>query len=425
MILKTKDLTPIFVLGGFNLITIFLLIVSPFKYVYGDYISSFLYVLMNIFFIFFGYLSAVSILNNKNYRNLKIYDFKGEVRLFKFLLLFFLFTFLFRYSYILRYQFYDIPSIINDIAIGVANPKFGYISMIENTRSFTLPWSLYVFVTIFHTLFFITGFVVWNKISWSYRVFFSVTIIFECVFWYSRGTNFGIISLLIILLLAYLLRLKKLNLKAILSILVIFILAAVVFSSVMYSRLGEITDLSKYEIYLTTINYDSYILRITPDALKPTLLTFFSYFTQGYYFLSFGFDLDYRFSYFLASNPTLMSIAEILGVDYVNNSMVHRLSQYGIDPGVQWHSAYLWVASDFSFYFVPLYIFVLSFILGASWIFAVKYDDYVFKIIFIIVGGSIFFLFANNNFISLYFYLLVFMCFLALLKLYFHSKISF
>jgi hypothetical protein len=160
----------------------------------------------------------------------------------------------------------------------------------------------------------------------------------------------------------------KVNLKSLSYILLLVFIIIIVFSGIMYSRMGDITDLSSYEIYMTTINYDSYIFTSTPDFLKPTLLTFFSYLTQGYYFLSFGFDLDYRFSNFLGSNPALINIASLLGLDNTQNSYVHRLTSYGIDPNIQWHSAYLWIANDFSFYFVPLYVCLLGFGLGVSWI---------------------------------------------------------
>lgn len=422
MRISKRDLTPIMILGGINLFTLFLLLLSPFNYLYGDYISSFFYVLFNLCFLFIGYIIAVSICNNSHYINIKVYNFNSEVNIFKLLLLIFVLTGIFRYSYIMRYQFYDISSILSGIAIGIADPKIGYILSIENTRAFTIPWSFYAFLTIFHTLFFITGAIVWKNISFFYKFCYLLLILMEGVFWYSQGTNFGIINLAVIFLLAYLLNVNKINVKFVINIFFFIVVVLSIFSVVMYSRLKDITDLSAYEIYLTSINYDSNLLKITPEPLKPILLTVFSYVTQGYYFLSFGFDLDYKFSYFLSSNSTLTDISRLLSINIADNSMVNRLSVFGIDPNVQWHSAYLWIASDFSFYFVPIYIFFLGAILGTSWVLATKCNDYIFKIIFIIIGGSIFFLFANNNFIGLYFYLLLFSFTIVFIKFYFLLK---
>ncbi|MCH7330889.1 hypothetical protein [Acinetobacter modestus] len=417
-----RDMIPILLLGGVNILTLILFLISPFNYLYGNSYLSSIYVLINIGALFFGYFFSIMLFGTKKYKLVQLYKVKTDNQLFNLLLFFYILTFIFRYAYLLKFQFYDLFGIINEILLGVVDPKYGYLSTLDSSKAFTLPWSLYAFISIFHSLFFISGAIFWGKLSSKNKILFSFFILFEAVFWYSRGTNFGIISLIIIFFLSYLLNMGKVNLKSLSYILLLVFIIIIVFSGIMYSRMGDITDLSSYEIYMTTINYDSYIFTSTPDFLKPTLLTFFSYLTQGYYFLSFGFDLDYRFSNFLGSNPALINIASLLGLDNTQNSYVHRLTSYGIDPNIQWHSAYLWIANDFSFYFVPLYVCLLGFGLGVSWIFATRCNDFVFKVVFVILGGSIVFLFANNNFISSYLYLYIFMFFLSLLKVYFLIK---
>lgn len=423
MYIKKRDLLPISLLGGFNILTVILYLISPFNYLYGNFFYSIGYVLINIFFLFFGYFFSIIFIDKIKYKKLYIYNFGSELRIFKILLIIFSLTFLFRYAYLLKYNFYDISGIINDIFIGILDPKFGYMSM-NNNRLSTIPWSIYAFLTLFHTLFFLTGAILWKKLSPIFKFFYIIFILFEAAFWYSRGTNFGIITLLIIFFLAYLLNLRKINFKFIFNTSLLIFIIIFVFSLIMSVRMEGVTDLSSYEVYLTTINYNSVILRLTPDSLHPTILSIFSYLTQGYYFLSFGFDLDFRFSYFLGSNAGLINISNIINFPVENNTYVYRLSEYGIDPGVQWHSAYLWLASDFSFYLVPLYIFLLGFLLGASWVISINYDDYIFKILFIIVGGYILFLFANTNFISSFFYLFIFIFILIFIKLFIVSKLT-
>lgn len=422
MNIRKRDLMPILILGGINVFTLILFLISPFNYIYGESYLAFFYVLMNIIFLFLGYFFSIFLFGDKQYKLRNIYNFRSDIEVFKYLLVFFSLTFIFRYSYLLKFQFYDFSGIFNEILLGIISPKYGYLSMIDNTKPFTLPWSFYASLSVFHTLFFICGAFLWKKLPLIYKILFLIFIFFEAIFWYSRGTNFGVISLIVIFFLSYLLNMNKIGLKAIFNIVILMFLIILIFSIIMYGRMADIVDLSSYEIYMTTINYDSFLFQITPDFLKPTLLTFFSYLTQGYYFLSFGFNLDYKFSYFLSSNPTLISIGNILGLDNTQNSYVHRLTGFGIDPNIQWHSAYLWIANDFSIYFVPLYIFVLGFGLGVSWIFANRCDDFVFKVIFVILGGSVIFLFANNNFLSSFFYLYIFMSFLAMLKIYFLLK---
>lgn len=418
MKLNKSDLLPIVVLGGVNFLTLILYLVSPFNYVYGDFYLSFIYVFINIFFLFFGYILALFFFQSDSYKINYLYNFGDETKIFKILLYIFASTFLIRYAYLLHYEFYDISGMLKEVIIGVLDPKVGYLSTVNNTRSFTIPWSIYAFITIFHSLFFITGAIVWKRINLFYKFSFLFFIIIEIIFWYSRGTNFGIISLIILLFLAYLLRVEKINFRFVLNISMVLFFILFIFSLIMNVRMDGVVDLSSYEIYLTTVNYDSFVLNLFPDYLKPSVLSIFSYLTQGYYFLSFGFDQDFNFTYFFGSNPALINIANLIGIDIERGTYVFRLSEYGIDPTVQWHSAYLWLASDLTFYFVPFYIFGLGFGLSFSWIMATRSDDYLCKVLFIILGGYVLFLFANTNFIASYFYIFVFVVFLILLKLF-------
>lgn len=420
MKIKKSDLMPISIVAGINLFTVLLLLISPLNYVYGNIEKSFNYVLLNIFFLVLGYLASLAVLSRFNYRHVKIYEFKNEIYLFKYLLFIFIITFVFRYSYLIKYPFYDLTSIITDISLGLSSPEYGYQSMINGTRSQPYPWSLYVVLSIFHTLFFISGVLLWKKIPKSYKFIYGMSVFIECLFWYSRGTNFGIISLLILFAMAYLINVQKLKFKSYIYMFMAFCLILLVFSFVMAGRIGDssITDLSTIAPPFTTINYDSYLLKLSPDFTHPFIVLIFSYLTQGYYYLSFGFDLDYNFSFFLNQNPEMFSIGKLFGLDFSENSMVNRLADIGIDPRVQWHSAYLWLASDYSFFFTPLYILILGFALGSSWILATRYQDYIFKIMFVILSGSAFFLFANNNFISQYFYTITFITILSLVKIF-------
>ena len=420
MKIKKSDIAPISIIAGINLFTVLLLLISPLNYVYGNIEMSFNYVLLNIFCLVLGYLISLAVLNKFTYRHIKIYDFKNEVYLFKYLLFIFIMTFILRYSYLIKYPFYDLTSIITEMSLGILNPEYGYQSMINSTRSQPYPWSLYAILSILHTLFFISGALLWKKIPKSYQLIYVLSIVIEALFWYSRGTNFGIISLVTLLTMAYLVNIQKLKFKSYVYLFMIFCLVILIFSFVMSGRMGDSSNIDLLTLAppYTTINYDSYLLKFSPDFTHPFILLIFSYLTQGYYYLSFGFDLEYKFSFFLNQNPELSNLGKIIfGLDFSENSMVNRLSEIGIDPRVQWHSAYLWLASDYSFFFTPLYIFILGFALGFSWILATRYQDYVFKVMFVILSGSAFFLFANNNFIAQYFYTVIFIIILSFFKI--------
>jgi hypothetical protein len=89
----------------------------------------------------------------KKYKLVQLYKVKTDNQLFNLLLFFYILTFIFRYAYLLKFQFYDLFGIINEILLGVVDPKYGYLSTLDSSKAFTLPWSLYAFISIFHSLF--------------------------------------------------------------------------------------------------------------------------------------------------------------------------------------------------------------------------------------------------------------------------------
>ncbi|AZB91496.1 hypothetical protein DKE41_018560 [Acinetobacter pittii] len=80
MKLNKSDLLPIVVLGGVNFLTLILYLVSPFNYVYGNFALSFIYVFINIFFLFFGYILALFIFQSNSYKRSYLYDFGDEIK---------------------------------------------------------------------------------------------------------------------------------------------------------------------------------------------------------------------------------------------------------------------------------------------------------------------------------------------------------
>jgi hypothetical protein len=128
------------------------------------------------------------------------------------------------------------------------------------------------------------------------------------------------------------------------------------------------------------------------------------YFGGGYYHASFALDLDFRPTLFLGSNPALIGLAAIFGIDVWNDTYMHRLqTTRGIDELGVWHTAYLWYANDVSFVGVPLLLLGMAYLFGFSWARAAQ-GDFLSGIVFVMVGNMLLFLFANNTYLSSVFY---------------------
>ena len=129
-----------------------------------------------------------------------------------------------------------------------------------------------------------------------------------------------------------------------------------------------------------------------------------SYLGQGYYHASLALDLDFQPTFFLGSNPALIGLGDLFGVDVWNRTYMHRLQvERGVDELGKWHSAYTWYAGDVSFYGVPFTLLGLGYVFGFSWSRARK-GDFLSGIMFIMFGNMLLFLFANNTYLSSVFY---------------------
>ncbi|TWR28004.1 hypothetical protein FPZ42_01950 [Mucilaginibacter achroorhodeus] len=166
-------------------------------------------------------------------------------------------------------------------------------------------------------------------------------------------------------------------------------------------------DYSQFQLGLATVNEYSPVFAVIPQPLHDTYMYMVSYLTQGYYHTCLAFDLDYRSTFFMGNNPAIIEFAKIFNVDVWPNTYMFRLREKGVDPLVNWHSAYTWFASDFTFVGVPFIMLFLGYCFGASWSYTIIHNDFLSKIIFIAVGNILLLTFANNTYLSSIFYMIM------------------
>jgi hypothetical protein len=224
-----------------------------------------------------------------------------------------------------------------------------------------------------------------------------------------RGTNFGTISIITTLILALVSSIKrntKIPLFRYLIVGTLFLAMGIfAFSLNMSRRSGaKIVNFEYFDIGLSKIDENSSTLKIIPTQFQETYLYVVDYLAQGYYHTSLAFDLDFKPTFFLGNNFTILSFAKLVGIDVWEETYVYRLREKGVDPLVNWHTAYLWFASDVSFFGVPILFLFLGFLFGYSWDLSLNHDDFLSKIIFVILGNIFLFLFANNTYLSSVFY---------------------
>lgn len=401
---------PIYIIAGFNFFTLAMYLISPYLFNGQGFFASVLFVFVSIVAMIFGYFRgeysgkrAVSRLTQ--FKSLPLRT------IFLCLSVFYALTFLIKYAYLLKFQIFDVDGMIRHLLVGVENPKLGYLLSIDETRQATVSWSLYFFISIFNSLYFVLGFVLWGSLSRLQRVVFLLFLVLELFYWVGRGTNFGVVSLIFIFLFANVIKSKgKFNVSHLVKYILLLVMGLISFSMVMYSRSGgAVDDFQVFALPLCDVDETSLLFDMMPERLHTSMLTVFSYLVQGYYNTAVAFELDFRFSWFGGWNPSIQSLYSAFGFDFADNTYIQRLDVFGIDPRVNWHSSYTWFANDVSFYGVPLVMYILGYIIGYSWVKAVVVESDIFsKLIFILLSVSALLNFANNNFIAYYFYSFIF-----------------
>ncbi len=381
MILKKNNL-PILLVVGFNLMTLVIFLTAPIVWFTDNEFYFIFLALISQFFVYLG----------------------------------FGLTFLIKYAYILKFQPYEIPKMISFLGVGFLDPQLGYELSLSNNRSETIPWVVYFFISIVNQVFFIYGFLAWKKLNKLTKLLFVIFLIIEVFFWLGRGTNFGVIVLLLSIILSKLFsnendqKLKKnKTIRFIFTTVFLCVIGLYFFSNNMSRRSGNADlDFKNFDIGNSPIDINHYSLKIIPVGLQQTYLYVVSYISQGYYHTCLAFDIEYQPTFFTTSTPALISFGEIFGINNYENTYVYRLKYKGVDPEINWHSSYTWYASDFTFFGVPFLFLFMGYILGYSWDLGIRNQDLLSKIVFVIFANSLIFVFANNNYLSSVFYSLLF-----------------
>jgi hypothetical protein len=321
----------------------------------------------------------------------------------------YLLTFPISYAFRMGFSPFDISGMTSVVVAGLRDRAFGYANALRGTGLGPVPWSLYFLVSIFTQCFFVAGFLYLKRMTFAAKLLFGALVAIELLFTVGRGTTFGVVSMVTTLFFAALFR-QRSRLGTIVLVGTLFLGSVAWFSYNLYSRSGnvertvELTEFGRSALIL-----DHPTLAVIPESLRPTYINVLWYFCGGYYHASFALDLDFKPTLFVGSNPALIGMATIFGIDVWNDTYMHRLqTARGIDEVGVWHSAYAWYANDVSFVGVPFLLFGIAYLFGFSWARSAQ-GDFLSQVVFVMLGNMLLFLFANNTYLSSVFYSFMFL----------------
>jgi hypothetical protein len=399
---------PIIGVVGFNLLTLLVFVTAPVAWETDNLWAVCFLVLFCQLLIYLGFrIGCQTRLERASGTALPFLS--GET-LVSYLFVIYVLTFPISYAYRLQLGPFDVIGIASRLVAGWRDPHFGYVSTLETTSG-PIPWSVFFAVSIFDQIFLAAGFLYWRQLRFAKKVVFVTLVALELFYWIGIATTFGVVTLATTFALSTVFwraraggrRIRTVVANAlVLSLLVVGTIGFFSYNLYRRSNFTEI-DVAQFEIAGRSIVLEHPVLALVPAALQPTYLKVVSYLGQGYYHTCLALDLDFRPTAFLGNNTALISLGRAFGIDVWDDKYMHRLQRMGVDEYGVWHSAYTWYASDVSFYGVPIVLLIVGFLYGFSWTQGVR-GDFLSRIVFIVFGNMLLFLFANNTYLASVFY---------------------
>ena len=408
MIFSNANKLPIQVIVVFNIFTLFIFLTAPINWATNNLYLFLFFAVFCQATIWFGYkLGYSTSLKRQPYGKVLKNLTNNQLTFF---FVFYGFTFLVKYAYLLGFHPLDISGMYKFLMIGINDPRIGYNLAISD-KTFYVSWTAYFLTSLINQIFFIIGFFYFKRMRWIKKTLFVIFVSIDLFSWMGRGTNFGVITMITTLTFISLLKINAIKLtyknkpKVFLGLAILLGISLYAFSYNMNSRAGGNTiDLQYFGMELSNVDENGTALKILPESLHQSYMYVVSYLTQGYFHTSLAFDLDFESTFLLGNNPALIELVKFFNIDIWQNTYMYRLSALGVDPLVRWHSAYLWYASDVSFLGVPFLLMFIGYILGVSWGLANHKGDFLSMVIYVINANILLFLFANNSYLSSIFY---------------------
>lgn len=407
---------PIKLFLGFLIFTEVLFFLGPVDYSVPNPLLLAMYLAIVNYALFWGYKSGV-----KNYNYARRYPVLDYHHTLKFILLFALIMVIPRMMSFWNTGTITPSLILNKVIEGITASSDMYYAKADRSVGM-LEYALMIADAI--TFMAIPlGVYNWKKISAFFRSVLFLIIISEVVIWIGIGTKKGILDALIIIMMIVL----ALNPN--------FILnpwkhkkAAIAFCSCIFLFLiyFVVSYLSRYNVESIAALVDKshnvikpYYSENFPIEISMFLSSIEDYLCFGYYSLGEALSTsETMFSYGLGNSWFTINIGEKLGVDVLPMTYQYLLQNtIGISATQQWHTIYVWLANDLTFWGVPVVMFFIGKYYAYSWIETVTGRDFFAPGVFALFSIMIFYFFANNQVISFSFIPFVVLLFLWKFKI--------
>ena len=282
-----------------------------------------------------------------------------------------------------------------------------YFDRLDSDVEGTWYIQLFNYTSVLDAFWFILGVLYFKKLKLSYKCLFFVAIAFSSLYNVMSGTMiswatlvFRLIPLLFIGLykakFAEKLQAKRKSRKTILLIVLICFIFVFLFSSVQESRSKYIgKDLEYNEGTLGRFIEEEHDIPIIGAALRSVDM----YIVNGYCGMAYGLELKPQFTYGIGfSRDFARLINQTFGFDVSGYTYPQRIEdEYGWLNGKYWPSAFSWFASDWTYYGIPILMFIFGAFLCNVWYSTLYENSIVATALSSWLWIGIIFLPANNQ----------------------------
>lgn len=295
--------------------------------------------------------------------------------------------------------------IINHIQNAIQNPGDVYSDKLDLISGFPtylcIIMSPVIYITTALCIFY------YSKLQKTWKILALLLILWEYLLPIGQGVRKGILDISMIVFFIYIAKRPHILLDVKLMrkyVLFILIFCTIFISYFIYSNLSRYgIDDAAVLIEGGTFNIkDSYLYNTNPIVLS-VICSIESYLCQGYYALGNALYSDFTCTFGFGSSWFGINFMNRLGIDLLPYTYIGELEKIGIDPTINWHSIYTWLASDFTFVGVPIFIYIMGYLFSVSWLDTLIERTKYAPAMFILFTIMFFYSFANNQVFSLSF----------------------
>lgn len=246
--------------------------------------------------------------------------------------------------------------------------------------------------------------VFWSDFSLKQKSFGFLFILSEISLAIFTGTNDIVGTMLIIIVFSIIIKLKgKFLSKKIFSYTIISITLFGIFVSyftkTQVDRSGGETSIRVISSIRLVAEKDNILFNYLPNSLIEAYYSLSAYISQGYQGLAYAFNVDYNWTYGVGYSRFLTAyLDKYLNIN-IDKSTIPALIQYqyGWDENINWHTMYVWFASDISFYGIYFLMLFFGYVLGKTWKESVLQFNPVSILLFIQLSILMVYSCANNH----------------------------